>query len=165
MSSQILTSLRINKILKRIAFQVLENNFEASEICLVGINGQGHNMARQLKELVQDIKPELKVLSWELHIDKTSPKFEDISMDNALDDLRGKAVVVVDDVMNTGRTQAYAISYLLKGDPSKLETAVLVNRQHTKFAVAATYSGISLSTTLDEHIEVRLENEVGAYLY
>lgn len=122
-------------------------------------------MARQLKELLQDIKPELKVLSWELHIDKTSPKFEDISMDNALDDLRGKAVVVVDDVMNTGRTQAYAISYLLKGDPSKLETAVLVNRQHTKFAVAATYSGISLSTTLDEHIEVRLENEVGAYLY
>jgi len=67
--------------------------------------------------------------------------------------------------MNTGRTLAYSLSYIRKGLVNKVETAVLVNRSHTSFPIHITYSGIELNTTLDDHIEVKLEKEVGAYLY
>ena len=165
MSSQILSQDKIDKILKRIAFQVVENNFQESAICLVGITGQGYQMALRLKELIAAIKPEVSLSTYELFVSKENPVRKDIHLNVPLDQLQDQVVVVVDDVMNTGRTQAYALGYLLQLSLKKVETAVLVNRQHTRFPIAATYSGISLSTTLDDHIEVRLENEVGAYLY
>ncbi len=165
MNNQILSEEKIEKILKRIAFQIIENNFLESEIVLVGISGQGMQMARNLKEFMYSIRPEIKSTVCELFIDKHQPVRSDIKMDTDLKKLEDSVIVLVDDVLNTGRTTAYALSYLLQLSLKKLETAVLVNRQYTRFPVAATYSGISLSTTLDDHIEVKLDKEVGAYLY
>ncbi|MFZ9027743.1 MAG: phosphoribosyltransferase family protein [Crocinitomicaceae bacterium] len=165
MNNQILSEEKIEKILKRLAFQIIENNFLESEIVLVGISGQGMQMARNLKEFMYSIRPEIKSTVCELFIDKHQPVRSDIKMDTDLKKLEDSVIVLVDDVLNTGRTTAYALSYLLQLSLKKLETAVLVNRQYTRFPVAATYSGISLSTTLDDHIEVKLDKEVGAYLY
>ena len=165
MNNQILSEEKIEKILKRIAFQIIENNFLESEIVLVGISGQGMQMARNLKEFMYSIRPEIKSTVCELFIDKLQPVRSDIKMDTDLKKLEDSVIVLVDDVLNTGRTTAYALSYLLQLSLKKLETAVLVTRQYTRFPVAATYSGISLSTTLDDHIEVKLDKEVGAYLY
>jgi pyrimidine operon attenuation protein/uracil phosphoribosyltransferase len=165
MNNQILSQEKIDKILKRIAFQVIENNFQEESICLVGISGQGYQMALRLKQLIPSIKSDITVEVFELYIDKAKPVREDIHLNTELEQLRDQVVIIVDDVMNTGRTEIYALAYLLQLSLKKVETAVLVNRQHTRFPVAATYSGISLSTTLDDHIEVKLEDEVGAYLY
>ena len=131
----------------------------------MGISGQGMRMTQFLQSFIQEIKPDLTIHIHELFIDKNQPVWSEIHIDTELKNLQKGVVVIIDDVMNTGRTTAYALSYLLQISLKKLETAVLVNRQYTRFPVAATYSGISLSTTLDDHIEVRLENEVGAYLF
>ena len=165
MNNQILSHEKIEKILKRIAFQVVENNFHESQLCLVGITGQGYQMAIRLKELISTINSSMSVEIFELFIDKGKPERKDIKLSADSERLVDQVVIVVDDVMNTGRTQAYALGFMLQHSLKKVETVVLVNRQHTNFPIAATYSGIALSTTLDEHIEVKLENEVGAYLY
>jgi pyrimidine operon attenuation protein/uracil phosphoribosyltransferase len=78
-------------------------------------------------------------------------------------ELQGKAIIVVDDVANTGRTLFYAIKPLLDILPKKIETAVLVDRKHKAFPIAITYYGLSLATTLQEHIDVKLE-ESSVYL-
>ena len=165
MSNQILSKDKIDRILKRIAYQIIENNFQEQHLSLVGITGQGFQMALRLQSLIQEIAADLEVEVFELLLDKSAPAREDVRLSVDILTLRDKVVIVIDDVMNTGRTQAYAVGYLLQLSLKKLETAVLVNRRHTKFPIAATYSGIALSTTLDEHIEVRLEDQIGAYLY
>ena len=165
MNNQILSRQKINDILKRIAFQIVENNFAEEEIYLIGIVGQGVSMARELQQMVVGIRPGLRVSLQELTIDKANPIQSDIRLDIDLSALSGGVAVLIDDVMNTGRTTSYALSYLLQVPLKKVETAVLVNRQYTRFPISVTYSGFGLSTTPDEHIEVRLEGEVGAYLY
>lgn len=79
--------------------------------------------------------------------------------------LNHQTVILVDDVINTGRTQAYGIKFLLTAGIKKLETAILVDRSNKVFPVATSYCGLVLSTTLEEHVEVSLETGKGAFLY
>ena len=153
----ILSADRIEKILDRIAIEIVENNFHAGEILLIGISGQGFQMANRLKSLIDDSPWKLKSKVLNLDIDKANPAKNEISLGADENLLVEATIVVVDDVLNTGRTLAYSLSYILKSDVKKVETAVLVNRSHTGFPISATYSGIELSTTLEEHIEVRLD--------
>jgi pyrimidine operon attenuation protein/uracil phosphoribosyltransferase len=84
-----------------------------------------------------------------------------------LSELEGKTIVVVDDVGNTGRTLFYACKPLLEVLPHKVEMAVLVDRKHKSFPVKVDYVGLSLATTLREHIDVQLSdsNDFAAYLH
>jgi len=163
--SQILSAEKIGNILNRIAIQIIESNFYESELVLVGIQGQGYKMAAQLKTILEKQSISFRINLVELKIDKFNPVAADIKLIGDLFLLDGKSIVIVDDVMNTGRTQAYGLAYILQANVKKVETAVLVNRSHTAFPISATYSGISLSTTIDDHIEVRIEGEQGAFLY
>lgn len=163
--NQILTENKVKNILKRMAFEIVENNYQESQLFLVGIVGQGVSMASILKKELKKIRKDLKVELLTLSVDKKDPVHSDIQLNKDLSILTDGSIIIVDDVMNTGRTQAYGLSYLMKSTPKKVETAVLVNRSHTSFPISVTYSGIALSTTLDNHIEVKLEEEVGAYLY
>ncbi len=156
---------RINKIIKRIAYQIIEGNHKYKKIVVLGINGQGEILADLLSKEVESIRPALECQVEQLKIDKAKPKFSDIELSCSLQELSNRSVVVVDDVMNTGRTQSYALSFILQSPVKKVETAVLVNRSHKAFPISATYSGISLSTTIDEHIQVELDKETAAYLY
>lgn len=162
--NQILTENKVKNILKRMAFEIVENNYTESHLFLIGIKGQGVVMAQMLQDQLQSIRDELKITTITLSVDKTDPVHSEISLNKPLDDIKEGNLIIVDDVMNTGRTQAYAMSYLMQVTPRSVQTAVLVNRSHTSFPVSVTYSGIALSTTLDDHIEVRLEQDIGAYL-
>ncbi len=161
----ILSEEKIFKILKRIAVEIVENNFDSKNVVLVGITNQGYKMAQRLKKEISKSRWSVNCSLQKLEIDKSDPVSGEVKLDCDPAVLHGKTVVVVDDVMNTGRTQAYALSYILKASVKKVETAVLVNRSHTAFPIHVTYSGIELNTTIDDHIEVKLEKEVGAYLY
>lgn len=163
--TQILSAEKIGNILNRIAIQILESNFYEPELVLVGIQGQGYKMAAQLKSILENEAISFQVNLVELMVDKLNPVAADIRLSADLSLLDGKSIVIVDDVMNTGRTQAYGLAYILQTKVKKVETAVLVNRSHTAFPISATYSGISLSTTIDEHIEVRIEGEQGVFLF
>ena len=88
-----------------------------------------------------------------------------IESDISLDDIKNKSIIIVDDVLNTGSTLISAVSYFLKIPVKKIQTAVMVNRNHKKFPIKADFKGISLSTSVNEHISVVLEGDgIGIYL-
>ena len=164
-TSIILTEDKIFRILRRISTQIIENNHEVLRLFLVGINGQGFQMATLFKNQLQLIKPDLNCQLAELIIDKKDPVSSQIKLSIDLKELERETVILVDDVLNTGKTQAYSISYLLQVAISKLETAILIDRSHKLFPISASYFGLALSTTIKEHVEVNLESSKGAFLY
>jgi pyrimidine operon attenuation protein / uracil phosphoribosyltransferase len=153
----------IHKI-KRISFQILETFFHEDELFIAGISGNGYAFA---KEIVQEMKKNtsLKIHLLELKIDKKNPYQSIIcDMDNEL--YKNKCVVLVDDVLHTGTTLIYGVKFFLETPLKKLKTAILVNRNHKNFPIKADFKGISLSTSLQNHIEVVRENNIwNAYIY
>lgn len=131
---------------------------------MAGIEGQGYLFAKMLEQqygAISDKKVELLRLT----LDKLAPAQSAIEISCPVEELQGKAVVLVDDVLNTGRTLAYSLQPFLQSRIKKLEIAVLVNRSHTTFPVQAKYTGYELATTLSDHIEVVLsEEEQAVYL-
>ncbi len=162
--STILSANQIFRILKRISVEIYENNLAVGEIVLVGVFDQGYRMAEYIKGELVAIDPSFKTTLVRLDIDKSNTS-GDIKVDSDLSLFSGKHIVLVDDVLNTSRTLAYSLKFLLQTHVEQVETAVLINRSHASFPISATYSGYELATTLDEHIQVQLEGEIGAFLF
>ncbi len=160
----ILDQTKIGQILRRIAYQIFENNIDTSEIVIVGVGSQGLQLGETLAQELSLINDKLNVSAHLLDLDKSDPK-ETVKLKDSSLDLEGKNVVLVDDVLNTGRTMAYSFAKLLELEPAKVEVAVLVDRGHRSFPISATFRGYELSTTLEEHIEVKLGKKPAVFLY
>lgn len=160
----ILTGQQVSQKIKRMAFEVYEHNFQEKEIVFAGIEGQGYTLATLLAKQLEEISP-VKTKVVRVSIDKTKPVQSEIELDAEPTAFKRKVVIVVDDVLNTGKTFAYAMKPFLSVDVKKLEVAVLVNRSHSMFPIQPTYTGYGLSTTLTEHIEVILGKSAAVYLH
>ena len=164
MEHLILDKAQTQQKIKRIAIEIYERNLKEKEIVLAGIYDKGYAFAELLqKELnaVSDIQTILVKVS--LH--KTSPLQSEITLDADIKTLKMKTIIIVDDVLNTGRTLAYSLKPFLNIEIKKLQVAVVVDRQHKSFPISPDYVGYSLSTTLKEHIEVSFEkSRFGVYL-
>ncbi len=159
----ILNEAQVVQKIKRIAFEIYENNFGEKQLLLAGIHGQGYLLAQALAKELSSIS-HLDVHLAKVDIDKESPAKSEIHIDCEMSKLAKKVVVLVDDVLNTGKTFAYGMKPFLKVEIKKIEIAVLVNRSHPKFPIAPKYTGYELSTTITEHIEVYLDREKAVYL-
>ena len=147
----------------RIAYQIYESNFEEEIIYVVGIGKKGKRLSSLIGKSLSSIS-NIDVQFITLEIDKKNP-LNNIKSDKPIDQLKNSSIVVVDDVLNTGCTLIYAVSYFLKVRVKSIKTAVMVNRNHKKFPIKADFKGISLSTTLNEHISVILKGpDAGIYL-
>jgi len=161
--SIILTNTEIQHKLKRIAFQIYENNSNQKEVIIAGIAKNGFLIAKKLKSILEQISP-LKVITCEVKIDKKKP-LNPIETSIAENDYKNKSLVLVDDVLNSGTTLMYAVRHFLNVPLKQFNTAVLVNRNHKKYPIKADFKGISLSTSLQEHITVEVAgNKIIAYL-
>ncbi len=151
--------------IKRIAYEIYENNFQEEEVVLAGIYDKGYLLAQMLHRELSAISP-LRVRLVKISLEKFSPVQGTVSLDCPAEALRNKSIVVVDDVLNTGRTLVHSLQPLLQVEVKKIQIAVMVDRSHRAFPVAAGYVGYSLSTTIQEHIEVVLEegDRLGVYL-
>jgi pyrimidine operon attenuation protein / uracil phosphoribosyltransferase len=160
---QILTAAQIDQKLKRMAYEIWEKNSEEKEIFIIGIEETGAAVASKIAEILQEISP-LKIKFSTLVINKKSPLQQDIML-NA-DALNNKAVVLIDDVANSGKTLLYALKPLMDFEPAKIQVAVLVDRKHKNFPVTPDIIGHSVSTTIQEHIIVNYEQGklTGAHL-
>lgn len=148
---------------RRIAYQILESNNSEEEIIIAGITKNGAILAKNLCTLLNSIAQN-KITYAEIYLNKNNPRKE-ISLSLPKASCSNKSVVVVDDVLNTGTTLIYAVNYFLSIPLAQLKTAVLVNRNHKKFPIKADFKGLSLSTSIKEHVEVILEGEnQGIYL-
>ncbi len=149
----ILDNEKIIQKVNRIAYQIYEDNHTEKEIILAGIASRGYEFAELLSDTLQRIS-KIKIKLVELKINKELPIDSKIELTLHEKDLSDKVIIVVDDVLNSGRTLIYGVNYFLNGPIRKLSTAVLVNRNHRRFPIHANYVGTSLSTTLKNHVEV-----------
>lgn len=163
--ARILTAAQIRQKITRIAFEMYERNFEETDLVLVGIAANGFLLAQELAKQLQQISP-IAIQLVRLDLNKQYPDSGKITLTPEITDLQNKPVILIDDVLNTGRTLAYCLPLFLNAKAAKIEIATLINRHHTLFPVASTYTGFSLATTLNEHIEVVLpaDGNFGAYL-
>jgi pyrimidine operon attenuation protein/uracil phosphoribosyltransferase len=151
----LLDDKQINQRLNRLTWQIYEDNVNESSIVLAGIMKNGYLVAEMIAELLRKISP-LKVILAEVHLDKHSQNKEiRISIDEK--EFSQKSVILVDDVLNSGKTIMYALRPFLEADIKKIRTVVLINRNHKRFPVSADFSGLSLSTTMKEHVAVEFE--------
>lgn len=157
MTSTILSHQEIEFKIKRIAYQIYEANVEENEIIIAGITGGGLNFASKIADVLEVIT-KAKIVLGEITINKNNPLESNISTNLDSKTYRNKSVVLVDDVLNSGTTLIYGVQFFLQTPLKQLKTAVLVNRNHKKFPVKADYKGISLSTSINEHVVVDLTN-------
>ncbi len=144
----------VHKI-RRIAYQIYERNVHEKKIILAGIESNGYVLAKKLKTVLSNIS-ELEVILCKVNIDKKNP-LNTIKTSLDTDAYKNKSIVLVDDVLNSGSTLIYSVKHFLEVPVKQFKTAVLVNRNHKKYPVKADFKGISLSTTLKEHVEVSFE--------
>ena len=152
----------IQKTIKRISYQIYETNSEENELVLAGIKENGLELATRIQKELKKIS-DLDVVLIEIKMDKKNPR-DKISMSQSISFCENKSVVVVDDVLNTGRTLIYAVKKFLSIKLKKIQTAVLVNRNHKNFPIKGDFKGISLSTSIKEHVNVRFGKDEGVYL-
>ena len=156
----ILTQQQIQQITKRIAYQIYETFVDETEIVIAGIANSGYVFAQKISDEVSKIK----VVLGKVEINKQNP-LQEIKTDLLKTDYENKAIVLVDDVMNSGATLVYGVKYFLEVPLKKFKTAVLIDRSHKKYPVKADFKGISLSTSSLEHIQVVFsDTEEYAYL-
>jgi pyrimidine operon attenuation protein/uracil phosphoribosyltransferase len=153
----ILNEHQIAQKIDRIAYQLLEDNFDEEEIIIAGILPKGNYIAERLKEILDKIAP-FKSLLITIEIDKQSTSLK-AKTDTDIHICNNKVVILVDDVMNSGKTLAYGFGVFLDVPLKKLRTVVLVDRNHKNFPVTTDFAGIALSTVLKEHVDVILNEE------
>jgi pyrimidine operon attenuation protein/uracil phosphoribosyltransferase len=160
--TKVLEQHQIEQKVIRMAWEIYEQNFEESEIVIAGIDAQGYILAERLSNHLNKIS-KLEVNLAKLTLDKKNPLSKDITVNNTLE-LENKVVVLVDDVLNSGKTLIYSSQYFLNSQVKKLMTAVLIDRNYRLFPIKADVVGISLSTTMQEHVTVDLGNNEAVFL-
>lgn len=159
----ILSHQEIEHKIKRIAYQIYETFVDEEEIILAGIAKNGYIFAEKLAVELSKIST-IKIALCEVYIDKNDP-FKPITTSLSKENYQNKGLILVDDVLNSGTTLVYSVKHFLDVPLKKFKTAVLVDRNHKKYPVKVDFKGISLSTSLQEHVQVVFENNTScAYL-
>ena len=149
---KILGQTQIAQKIKRMAFEIVERNLFEDAIIIAGISGNGYEVAKRLNTETKRVK-QFETQLIEVSLNKVAPTQSEIKLIGAKS-LDNKVIILVDDVLNTGKTIAYSLKPFLSCKVKKIETAVLVNRSHPEFPITPTYTGYELSTTLMDHVEV-----------
>jgi pyrimidine operon attenuation protein/uracil phosphoribosyltransferase len=156
MQNKILAHVQIQHKIRRIAYQIYETNVSEKKIIIAGIVGGGLLFAKKLQAVLEDITT-AEIVLCKVMMDKKNPIKSGVTVSIPESEYRNKSVVLVDDVLNSGTTLIYGVHHFLKTPLKQLKTAVLVNRNHKKYPVKADFKGISLSTSLQEHVQVEFK--------
>lgn len=160
----VLDNTQIGQKINRIAYQIYENNFEEEEIIIAGIVDKGYTLAERIAIVLKEIAP-LKIRLVKVTINKKQPLSEPVQSELSASEIKNKVVIVVDDVLNSGITLAYGVKYFLDFPVKAIRTVVMVDRSHKIFPIKADYVGLTLATTLKEHISVELDNKGNDAVY
>lgn len=156
--TQILDAWKVRQTIRRLAHQVLEDHYREKQIAIVGVQGTGAEIARMLEEEFASIC-DIPFVCYEVKLNKDEPLAHPITFEGDLNILKDGAVLLVDDVLNSGKTLSYAVAYLLDHAPRSLKTVVLVDRIHRRFPIRADYFGMRLSTNIKERVSVVAESD------
>ncbi|MDR6786425.1 pyrimidine operon attenuation protein/uracil phosphoribosyltransferase [Pedobacter africanus] len=153
----ILDKKQIQQKINRIAYQILEDNLSEKEVVLAGIWDRGYKLALRLKKVLLKIS-DLKITMLKIELDRQNSK---LVANTDLDEThwKNKVIILVDDVLNSGKTLAYGLGVFLNTPHKKIRTVVLVDRSHKIFPIATDYVGLELATVLKEHVDVVMDVE------
>lgn len=158
-----MNSAQVNQRLNRLAWQVYEQCSDEQEIVVAGIASNGYRLAEKMARIVQTISG-IRVTLVEMKINKENP-LEEPAVNGSTDLFSGKKIIIVDDVSNSGRTLMYGVKYFLAFPVKSIHTVVLVDRDHNRFPVKTNFVGLSLATTLLEHIAVEFADNGETSVY
>ena len=161
--TQILSKKQIQQKLNRMAWQIFEANYQESTIIIAGINGNGFIIAERLSFIIKDIS-DIKILLTEIKINKKEPFNSPIELSIEESDYTDKVVILVDDVLNSGKTMIYGVKHFLNAPVKKIITTALIDRMHHRFPIRSDYSGLVLSTSIKDHVAVDLGDNEGVYV-
>jgi len=156
MQNKILSHQKIQHKIRRIAYQIYEANVAEKVIVIAGIEGGGLKFAKKIQNVLRNIT-DADILLCKVSMNKSNPLESEVKTSIPVEEYKNKSVVLVDDVLNSGTTLIYGVHHFLRTPLKQLKTAVLVNRNHKKYPVKADYKGISLSTSLQEHVHVQFQ--------
>jgi pyrimidine operon attenuation protein/uracil phosphoribosyltransferase len=161
--TQILSEKQIQQKLNRMAWQIFEANYQESVIVIAGINGNGFIIAERLTSIIKSIS-DINVLLTEIKINKKEPFNSPIELTIDEADYSDKVVILVDDVLNSGKTMIYGVKHFLNAPVKKINTTALIDRMHHRFPIRTDYSGLVLSTSMKDHVAVELGDNEGVYV-
>lgn len=155
---QILDQIQIQQKIIRLAYEVYENNFLEKELLIVGIEGNGYRLAELLCKKLKTIS-KIKIYFGKISLNKEKPWEGEPKIDFTEKMFINKTIILVDDVLNSGKTLMYAVKLFLDKPVKKINTVVLIDRSHSRFPIKADFVGLTLSTSLQEHVEVNFSKK------
>lgn len=165
--SKILDKAGIQKTLRRIAHEIIEKNKDTHDLIIIGIMNRGAHIAHRLAKAVAEIdgpQPPVGTLDITLYRDDLSVVAEQpvVHKTDLMFDITNKKVILVDDVLYTGRTVRAALTELIDfGRPQFIQLAVLIDRGFRELPIRPDYVGKNIPTSQKEVVEVRLEESDG----
>ena len=150
-TTEILNAEEIQFKIQRLTWELYDRHSRAHILHVVGIKGNGYWLAEQLVDGLKKIS-EIEVTLHELNMDKDNPVLEEMVIELP----EGAELALVDDVLNSGRTLLWAVIKLMGFRPQVLSTTVLVDRSHKRYPVKADIKGLSLSTTLQDTVQLNV---------
>ena len=151
----ILDQRQVIQKITRMAHEIYENHHKSKDLFLIGISGNGNELAKRIVHILSEVT-DIRVKHLEVTLDKNKPEMENIQFSGNISEVKGRSVILVDDVINSGRTLMYAAAFLLEADLKKLTVVTLIERFHSRFPIRANVVGLTLSTNLKEHVAVDL---------
>ncbi len=159
----ILDHIQIQRKIKRIAHQIIENNYQEERLVLVGIEDRGAILSKRLANLLNELCS-AEIIHFNLSLDKDAQLSAPVKASFNPAEIENQTIILVDDVLNTGKALIHATHHIIGCNPKGMQTVVLVDRRHRNFPIRADYVGLTLATTLQEHISVAFGSEDCVYL-
>jgi pyrimidine operon attenuation protein/uracil phosphoribosyltransferase len=156
--NNILNHQEIQQKITRLGHQVLENCFEEPIVYIGGICGNGIILAKEIQKIISANSVQ-KIIVFEITVDKEEPWNSPITLSIDEKELKNAYIILVDDVLNSGKTMQYSLMKFLERPTKSIKTVALVDRTHRRYPIKADFVGLSLSTTLKERVDVELNNE------
>ncbi|MBL0913605.1 MAG: phosphoribosyltransferase [Bacteroidia bacterium] len=149
---------------ERLAFEIMEENYEEKQLFLVGILPNGKALAEQIIQHIRQNLPGVDCRLITAAPDNKNTPNAAVHFEGGIEDSGARTVILIDDVLNSGKTMAAVLREILQHGPARVKTAVMVERAYKDFPITADYKGISVSTNIQDHIEVDLGSPAAAWL-
>ena len=157
MKNIVLDSNDIKNKINRISFEIIEKNYDREEIILVGLLPNGRYISEEICKGI-NINSNISTSIVYFNINKSNNEVSSEDSKYNFNNFNDKCVIVIDDVMNTGSTMIYALNKILTFSPYQIQVGVLIERNYKNFPIIPDFKGLELSTSPQEHVEVKLGN-------
>ena len=137
----------IQLLMKRLSLEIAENHVDEKPLCLVGLNERGYFIANEIFNNLKDILPNQVIETYQMSVSRT-----ELHLSKGIANIQDITVVIIDDVVNSGYTAMKTVAYFFENGCNQIETAFLAQREHLNFPILANYVGLSIATTLKDHV-------------